>query len=315
MSKGCSPELRPYDPRPLGAPLLPFKGRDAEFYAQRKRSAPARDWAALDELDPDSAAAETFPRELWRYYDPREHQKFGRHVVVCDPNKRETTDGAFASIGAWGLDLAPTKGPDGKPLLGEDDKPRPPVHPWLMHRRREARGRWAYSGIYKQLQDMMTLFPEAKDLVIEHSAHGDSLAGDDSFLRWLTARGITLWLAQPNGGFSKVKHEGKKWVPEKVGTPGALAGGKEDWWPHLEAPLREGHLLLPRYEYGRDTIDWIADREDGRDEGERQGWLTEFARAHGDGVVDRVDETAIMAAWARAHATVLSVWRHASGGR
>ena len=302
MSKGCSPELRPYDPRPPGAPLLPFKERDAEFYEQRRRSAPARDLAALDELDPDSAAAETFARDLWRYYDPREHPRFARHAVCCDPNKRETTSGAFASIGAWGLDPAPTKDAGGKPLPT-------PAHPWLMHRRREARGRWPYSRLLQELKDMHGVFPEAKDLVLEHSAAGDSLAGDDSFLTWLAARSITLWLAQPNGGFSRVRREGKKWVPEKVGSPGALAGGKADWWPHLEAPLREGHLLLPRYEHGRDTCDWVKDRE-GPDEGERQGWLTEFARAHEDGVVDRVDETAILAAWARAHASSLTAWTH-----
>jgi hypothetical protein len=309
--RGCSPELRPYDPRPLGAPLLPFKGRDEEFYRQRQRSAPARDWAALDELDPESAAAETFPRELWRFYDPRERTKFTRVVVACDPNKRETTDGAFASIGCWGLDPAPTKGDDGKPLLGEDGKPKVPVHPWLMHRRREARGRYSYSGITRALQDMLELFHEAKDLVIEHSAHGDSLAGDDAFLQWLLRRNITLWLAQPNGGFAKVKREGGRWVPEKVGDPAALAGGKEDWWPRLEAPLREGHLLLPAREHGRDTCDWVRDREDGADDGERQGFITEFARAHRDGVVDRVDETAILVAWARAHASVLTKWKFA----
>ena len=60
----ASPEMRPYDPRPAGGWLLPLADKDEEFYAGRMRGAPARERAALDQLDPDSAAAETFPREV-----------------------------------------------------------------------------------------------------------------------------------------------------------------------------------------------------------------------------------------------------------
>lgn len=309
MSKGCSPELRPYDPRPAGAPLLPFKDRDAEFYAQRKRSAPARDWAALDELDPDSAAAERFPRGSWRYFDPRDKPRFARWVVVCDPNKRETEDGAFASIGAWGLDRVVV--PAAKP--GEP-KPEPPVHPWYMHRLREARGRWAYSGLVKQLVDMLDVFPEAKDLVFEHSAAGDTLAGDHEFLARVTRKGVTAWVAEPNGGFARLKREGSRWVAEKVGDPAALAGAKEERWDRCEKPLEAGHFLLPAREHGRVTTDWVADREDGKEEADRQGWVTEWARAHPDGVVDRVDEGAILCAWSLTCAGPVTSWRYAAPG-
>jgi hypothetical protein len=298
--RGCSPELRPYDPRPAGAPLLPFKDRDAEFYEQRRRGATPRDLAALDELDPDSAAAETFGRDLWRWFDPRERPTHRKYAVACDPNKRETTDGAFASLGGWGLDPAPR-------VAGADGKPADPAHPWHMHRLREARGRWPYSRLRQEILDMLDLFGEARDLVLEHSANGEALAGDDGFLRELERRRVTLWLAEAGGGFSRVKRAGRGWTREKTGDAAALAGGKEERWQRAFVPLREGHFLLPKMDHGRVTCGWVGDQPDGADEAERQGWVTEWARAHPDGVVDRVDEGAMLCAWARS-ATTLSGW-------
>jgi hypothetical protein len=158
---------------------------------------------------------------------------------------------------------------------------------------------------------MLTLWDEAKDLVVEHSAAGDSLAGDDAFLKELARRGVTLWLAQPSGGFAKVKREGQRWVPEKVGDPAVLAGGKEQWWDRMEPVVRAGHVRLPSRDHGRVTCDWVRDRAEGRDDAERQGFVTELARAHPDGVVDRADEVAIAVAWFATCAPSLSSWGYA----
>lgn len=292
--------LRPYDRRPLGMGLLPSHRPevDQEFFEQKKRSADNKaQYAAMEDLNLEAATTSAFPASAWRWYDPTKKNVFHRLVITGDPNKRETTDGSFFVLGVWGLDPVPKVEVevDGKKKLIDT------AHPWYMHALDESRGRWGYSDGKTEVLKLIMKWPEARDLVLEYKANGETMASDIDFVKAVTRKGVRFWVYEPNGVLVRVKMQGLKIVHERMKNEELkkTGGSKEVRWGHMERPLAEGHYLLPLGSYARIDCSFIRDRDDlDLDPEERQGFVTEFAYASPDNCNDRPDSLAQLTAFA-----------------
>lgn len=247
--------LRPYDERPLGMGLLPFRSRDQEFYEQRKRSTTPHLHAALNQMDPDTDRAERFPREAWRYFDPVGH-RLDTLVVSLDTNAKATDDGSFSVFGVYDLHPVGTTHTgaldDPDPLLLSVDQGKP-AHPWKTYRLDEVRTRTRYSELLTSAISVFDKWSEAKFLIIEDKAAGQSLLGDDRFIDALEERGVKI-------------------IPT---MPGQSMHTRSD---RAEVAQRNGYCFLPSASHGRITCEWIHDVREGdaalQDEG--VGFLSEM---------------------------------------
>jgi hypothetical protein len=249
--------LRPYDKRPLGYPLLPFKDRDVEFYEQIRRSQPPRDFAALCQMDPESAAFERFPRQCWRVFSPRTH-RLNRVVISVDANGAETVDGSFAVFGVY--DVHPVKvAGDGKlddldPVLQTIDEGRPAL-PYRVYRLDEARARPRYGDLLGMALQTLDRWPECTHLIVEGKAAGNSLVGDYRLTQACERRGVAITVTQPKG------------------DKGTRSG-------RAEIPQRNGYCFVPGENYGRYTCSWLHDDPERLESGEGLGFLSEMSGDH-----------------------------------
>lgn len=261
--------LRPYDLREDGYPLLPYKDRDEEFYAQRARSMPARDFAAMAQLDPTASIFERFPRSAWRTFDPEFYTP--DHVVFSlDPNAKATDDGSFAALGVYGLTpvkvTAEGKLDDPDPLLlpvaYEERQKRlsvvrqdMPALPWKLHRLDEARDRPNYSELLNMIARTFEKWPEGSHLVLEEKAAGLTLMGDVNFTNLCRAHDVTV-------------------------IPVSPSDHKDDRTARAEPPVRNGYCFIPGKTSERNprvTTHWLHDDPDRTENGEGIGWLKEMA--------------------------------------
>lgn len=244
--------LRPYDKRADGYPLLPFKDRDIEFYEQIRRSTPARDFAALCQMDPEASLFERFPKAHWRFFDPSKHRP-ERVILSIDPNGRATEDGSFAVIGVYSLE--PVKldasgrlaDPDLTAIIGDQ-----PALPWKVYRIDEFRARPNYSDLYGMIGNVLEKWPEARVLVLESKAAGQCLADDYPFQRLVVRYGVEVVLTNPRES-------------------------KEVRQPRAEVPQRNGYCYLPSHGHGRITADWLHDDPLRLEDGTGLGFLSEMA--------------------------------------
>lgn len=275
--------LRPYDQREYDYPLLPVGERDREFYEQTRRSAPARDLAALMQMDPEAEAVEAFPVRHWRFFDPTIKTKWQRIIHSCDPNGKNTQDGSFAVIGTWGLDRSVNDSDEPlEPTMVLKDKK--PISPWIHDRLYETRARPGYSDLKDLILAQIDRWPEGRVLVLEDKAFGQSLATDDNFRASLRRRGIAT--------IHKLKALQAK--PTQINEGLVLVEPHEtarDRWDRFETPHKSGYVRVPLKSHGRVTCEWLHDKSEGaKDEGDAQGFFTEFARAGQTPWDDRVDE-------------------------
>lgn len=261
--------LRPYDSRPDGYPLLPYRDRDEEFYEQIRRSEPARDFAALCQMDPEAAAFERFPRSAWRVFDPATLSP-GLVIFSLDPNGKKTDDGSFAALGVWQME--PVQVDAAGRLADPDPQLRPITHqskekglhivregvpalPWKLYRLDEQRDRPSYTELLGMLSRTFERWPEGRWLVLEDKAMGQTLAQDDRFWGLCRQHNVEVIMVNPRGD-------------------------KDSRTSRAEPVVKNGYVFVPArpcQEHPRVTTHWLHDDPDRMESGEGLGWLKEMA--------------------------------------
>lgn len=254
---------RPYDERPPGAALSPNR-RGQDLADERRVSMIPRDYAALCDLSPISDLVNRFPPERFKLWDPNElaPSAMDGFKLVIDSNGDKTNDGAFASLGVWGMRHREDQGP-GK-------------HPRLYYRMAELRDRPGYSDFCDMVSKTLRTWPEVRTVRIERTAHGRSMATDETFLSREECRRATF-----------------EFVPVDNAS-------KSSRWAKIEEPLRQGCIYVPAAvsPCGRVDPSWVFDRTDASaaamQDGRAWGYVGEMKRAGRGVVCDRVDETELM---------------------